>query len=72
VGSLTWLTYALWDALSKDIAPEEFSLSNVHANYYFFDWALQLMYVHNRFLIGISSSDMLAMLGMGAGPSKLW
>jgi hypothetical protein len=39
---------------------------------YFLDWALQLMYVHNQFLIVISSSGMLAMLGMGAGPSKLW
>ncbi len=39
---------------------------------FFFDWALQLMYVHNQFLIVISSSGMLAMLGMGAGPTKLW
>jgi hypothetical protein len=53
-----------------DITPGEFRLSNVHAN--FLDWALQLMYVHNQFLIVISSSGMLAMLGMGAGPSKLW
>jgi hypothetical protein len=52
------------------IAPGEFRLSNVHAN--FLDWALQLMYVHNQFLIVISSSGMLAMLGIGAGPSKLW
>jgi hypothetical protein len=36
------------------------------------DWALQLMYVYNQFLIVISSCGMLAMLGMGAGPSKLW
>ena len=49
---------------------ESFDSSNVHAN--FLDWALQLMYVHNQFLIVISSSGMLAMLGMGAGPSKLW
>ncbi len=53
-----------------DIAPGEFWLSNVHA--IFLEWALQLMYVHNQFLIVISSSGMLAMLGMGAGPSKLW
>jgi hypothetical protein len=39
---------------------------------FFLDWALQLMYVHNQFLIVISSSGMLAMLGMDAGPSKLW
>jgi hypothetical protein len=49
---------------------ESFDSFNVHANY-FLDWALQLMYVHNQFLIDISSSSMLAMLGMGAGPSKL-
>jgi hypothetical protein len=44
VGSLTWLTYALQDALSKDIAPGEFGFSNVHANF-LLGWALQLMYV---------------------------
>jgi hypothetical protein len=52
------------------IAPREFLLSNVHA--IFFDWALQLMYVHNQLMIVISSSSMVATLGMGAGPSKLW
>jgi hypothetical protein len=36
------------------------------------DWALQLMYVHDQLLIVISSSGMVAMLDMGAGPSKLW
>jgi hypothetical protein len=36
------------------------------------DWALQLMYVYNQLMIIISSSSMVAMLGMGAGPSKLW
>ncbi len=46
-------------------------MSNVHANY-FFDWAHQLMYVHDQILIVISSSGMLAMLGIGSGPSKLW
>jgi hypothetical protein len=44
VGSLTWLTYALRNALSKDIVPGEFRLSNVHANF-LLDWALQLMFV---------------------------
>jgi hypothetical protein len=39
---------------------------------FFLDWALQLIYVHNQFLIVMSSSGMLAMLGMGAGSSKLW
>jgi hypothetical protein len=53
-----------------DIAPGEFRLSNVHAN--FLDWAVQLMYVHNQLMIIISSSSMVATLGMGAGPSKLW
>jgi hypothetical protein len=30
------------------------------------DWALQLMYVHDQLLIIISSSGMIAMLGMGS------
>jgi hypothetical protein len=30
------------------------------------------MYVHNQLMIVVSSSIMVAMLGMGAGPSKLW
>ncbi len=38
----------------------------------FLDWALQLMYVHDQLMIVISSSSMVATLGMGAGPSKLW
>jgi hypothetical protein len=38
----------------------------VHANY-FLDWAHQLMYVHDQLLIVISSSGMLAMLGIGSG-----
>jgi hypothetical protein len=29
------------------------------------------MYVYDQFMIVISSSGMVAMLGMGAGPSKL-
>jgi hypothetical protein len=37
----------------------------------FLDWAQQLMYVHDQLLIVISSSGMLAMLGVGSGPSKL-
>jgi hypothetical protein len=49
---------------------ERFYSFNVHAN--LFDWALQLMYVHDQLLIVISSGGMVAMLGMGAGPSKLW
>jgi hypothetical protein len=36
------------------------------------DWALQLMYDYDQLLIVISSSGMVAMLGMGAGQSKLW
>jgi hypothetical protein len=35
-------------------------------------WAFQLMYVSDQLMILISSSGMVAMLGMGAGPSKLW
>jgi hypothetical protein len=36
------------------------------------DWAHQLMYVYDHLLIVISSSGMLAMIGIGSGPSKLW
>jgi hypothetical protein len=36
------------------------------------DWALQLMYVSDQLMIVISSSSMVATLGMGAGPLKLW
>jgi hypothetical protein len=36
------------------------------------DWALQLMYVSDQLMIIISSSGMVATLGMGAGSSKLW
>jgi hypothetical protein len=35
-------------------------------------WAHQLMYVHDQSLIVISLSGILAMLGIGSGPSKLW
>jgi hypothetical protein len=52
------------------LLPGEFHFSNVHANC--LDWALQLMYVCDQLLIVIPSSSMVAMLGMGAGPSKLW
>jgi hypothetical protein len=44
----------------------------VNAIFFFFDWAHQLMYVHDQLLIVISSNGMVANLGMGAGPSKLW
>jgi hypothetical protein len=72
VGSLTWLTYALWDTFVKmTLLLESFDSFNVLANY-FLDWALQLMYVHDQLMIVISSSSMVATLGMGAGPSKLW
>jgi hypothetical protein len=36
------------------------------------DWAHQLMHVHDQLLIVVSSSGMLALLGIGSGPSKLW
>jgi hypothetical protein len=35
-------------------------------------WEHQLMYVHDQLLIIVSLSGMLAMLGIGSGPSKLW
>jgi hypothetical protein len=38
----------------------------------FLDWALQLMHVYDQLMIVISSSGMIAMLGVDAGPSKLW
>jgi hypothetical protein len=38
----------------------------------FLDWPHQLMYVHDQLLIVILSIGMLAMLGVGSGPSKLW
>ncbi len=71
VGSLTWLTYALWDALSRWHRSWRV-LTPSMCMPIFFDWALQLMYVHNQLMIVISSSRMVATLGMGAGPSKLW
>jgi hypothetical protein len=49
---------------------ESFDSSNVHAKY--LDWALQLMYVFDQLMIFISLSGMVATLGMGTGPSKLW
>jgi hypothetical protein len=68
---LTWLIYAYGMLSQDDIAIGEFLLLHC-ACQYLLDWAHQLMYVHNQFLIVISSSGMLALLGMGAGPSKLW
>jgi hypothetical protein len=38
----------------------------------FLNWAHQLMYVHDQLLIVTSSSGVLAKLGVGSGPSKLW
>jgi hypothetical protein len=55
----------------NDVAPGEFLLVQC-ACQLFFDWAHQLMYVHDQLLIVISSSGMLAMLGVGSRPSKLW
>ncbi len=68
---LTWLVFAYGMLCQDDVAPGEFLLLEC-ACQFLLDWAHQLMYVHNQFLIDISSSGMLAMLGMGAGPSKLW
>ncbi len=70
VGSSTWLTYALWDVLSRWQCSWRV-LTPPMCMPLFLDWALQLMYVHNQLMIIVSSS-MVAMLGMGAGPSKLW
>ncbi len=70
VSSLTWLTYAFWDALSRwrwfwRVLTPPTCMPNI------LDWARQLMYVYDQLRIIISSSSMVAMLGMGAGPSKL-
>jgi hypothetical protein len=54
-----------------DIALGEFLFFQC-ACQFLLDWEHQLMYVHDQLLIVISSGGMLAMLGMGAGPSKLW
>jgi hypothetical protein len=72
LGSLTWLTYAYGKLCQDGVAPGEFYSSNMYANTIFLDWALQLMYVCDQLLIIISSIGIVATLGMGAGPSKLW
>ncbi len=71
LGSLTWFIYALWDALSRwhcfwRVLTPQLCMP------IFLDWALQLMYVHNQSMIVISSSSMVATIGTGSGPSKLW
>jgi hypothetical protein len=53
-----------------DIAPGEFILLQLHS--IFFGLGTSLMYVRDQLLIVISSSGMLAMLGIGSGPLKLW
>ncbi len=61
----------LWDACQDDVAPGKFLLVQCACQLFVLDWAHQLMYVHDQLLIVISSSGMLAMLGIGSGPSKL-
>jgi hypothetical protein len=68
---LTWLTYAYEMLCQDDIAPREFFTPPMCIPLVL-DWAHQLMYAHDQLLIAISSSGMLAMLGIGSGPSKLW
>jgi hypothetical protein len=72
VGYITWLTYALWDALSRWHCSWRVLTPSMCIPIIFLDWALQLMYVHDQLMIIILSSGTVAMLGMGAGPSKLW
>ena len=69
---LTWLTYAYGMLCQDDVAPGEFLLVQCACQLFFLDWANQLMHVHDRLLIIISSSSMLAKLCVGSGPSKLW
>jgi hypothetical protein len=55
------------------VAPGKFYSSDVNANTDLWDWTIQLMYVYDQLLIVISTSIMLATLGMGTGPAKkLW
>jgi hypothetical protein len=50
---------------------ESFDSFDVHANY-FFGLGTSTQNVDDQLMIVISSSSMVAVLGMGAGPSKLW
>ena len=68
---LTLLTYAYGMLCQDDVAPGEVLLFQC-ACHFFFDWAHQLMYVHDQLLIILLSSGMLALLGISSGPSKLW
>ncbi len=72
LGSFNMVDLRLWDALtrwhsSRRVFTPPMCMPNI-----FLDWAHQLMYVHDQLLIVISSSGMLAMLGIGSGSSKLW
>jgi hypothetical protein len=69
---LIWLTYAYGMLCQDDVAPGEFLLVQCACQIIFLDWAHQLMYVHDQLLIVILSSGILAMLGVGSGPSKPW
>jgi hypothetical protein len=71
LGSFDMFALHLWDACQDDVAPGELLVQCV-CQLFFLDWAHQLMYVHDQLLIIISSSGMLAMLGIGSGSSKLW
>ncbi len=68
---LTWLAYAYGMLCQDHIAPGELFTPPMCITIVL-DWAHQLMYAHGQLLIIISSSGMLAMLGIGSGPSKLW
>jgi hypothetical protein len=68
---LTWLTYAYGVLCQDDIAPGK-CFTPPMCIPFVLDWAHQLMYAHDQLLIVISSSGMLAMLGVGSEPSKLW
>jgi hypothetical protein len=70
LGSFSMNDLHLWDLCQDDIAPGEFLLLQC-ACHFFFAWAHQLMYVHDQLLTIVSSSGMLAMLGVGSGPSML-
>ncbi len=71
LGSLKWLTYAYGMRCQDDIASWSV-FTHLMCMPILLDWALQIMYVYDQLTIAISSSGMVAMLRMGAGPTKLW
>jgi hypothetical protein len=72
LGSLTWFTYAYGMRCQDDVASWRVFTHHPMCMPILLDLALQLMYDYDQLLMVILSSGTVAMLGMGAGPSKLW